>query len=73
MEVIWLGSPDGRARAKAAGETALGSRESFYFSSDTVSLHVRLKPETRGILTARDLTRMRRDAVFVNITRAGLI
>jgi len=38
-----------------------------------VSVHVRLKPSTRGMITAADLAHMRSDAMFVNTSRAGLI
>ena len=38
-----------------------------------MSLHVRLKPETRGLITAADLGAMHPDALFVNTSRAGLI
>lgn len=73
MNVIWWGSPDGRARAKADGKTVAPSREAFFTSADVVSVHVRLLPETRGIITAQDLGAMQRGAVFVNTSRAGLI
>ena len=73
MNVMWWGSPDGRARAKADGKTVAPSREAFFTSADVVSVHVRLLPETRGIITAQDLDAMQRGAVFVNTSRAGLI
>jgi len=38
-----------------------------------VSLHVRLVPETRGMVTAADLALMKPTAVMVNTSRAGLI
>ncbi|QJD72073.1 D-2-hydroxyacid dehydrogenase family protein [Marinobacterium sp. LSUCC0821] len=73
MRVQWWGSEEGRARAKAAGEYVPESREAFFASSDVVSLHLRLVPETRGIITLSDLETMRSDAVLVNTSRAGLI
>ncbi|WP_136442793.1 D-2-hydroxyacid dehydrogenase family protein [Pacificoceanicola onchidii] len=73
MEVQWWASEEGRARALADGETVATSREAFFASSDIVSLHLRLKPETRGIITAEDLGHMKTDAVLVNTARAGLI
>jgi D-3-phosphoglycerate dehydrogenase len=48
-------------------------REEFFETSDVVSLHVRLVPETRGIVTAADLARMKPSALFVNTSRAGLV
>lgn len=73
MKVIWWSSAEGRARAAAHGETVAESRESFFEESDVVSVHVRLKPATKGIITAEDLGRMAPGAVFVNTSRAGLV
>ncbi len=73
MEVQWWGSEAGRARAKADGKPVPESREAFFSTSDVVSLHVRLKPETRGIVTAADLAAMQPRALLVNTSRSGLI
>lgn len=73
MKVVWWGSDEGRARAKAAGETVPDSREAFFADSDFVSVHVRLKPETRGLITAADLIAMKPSATFVNTSRSGLV
>lgn len=73
MSVVWWGSEDGRARALSDGRTVAGSREAFFAEPDVISVHVRLKPETRGIVTRADLELMREDAVFVNTSRAGLV
>lgn len=73
MKVIWWASDDGRARAAAAGETVADSRAAFFADSDFVSVHVRLTPATRGIITADDLARMKPTASFVNTSRAGLV
>ncbi len=73
MEVVWWGSEAGRARAKVDGETVAESRVAFFGSCDVVSLHFRLTPETRGSVTAEDLSAMSPRAVLVNTSRAGLI
>ena len=73
MQVRWWASEDGRARAAADGRTVAKSRRAFFAESDVVSVHIRLKPETRGVITLEDLTAMRRDALFVNTSRAGLV
>ena len=73
MEVVWWASEEGRARAAAEGERVAASRRAFFAEPDLVSLHLRLKPATRGIVTAEDLESMREDAIFVNTSRAGLI
>ncbi len=73
MDVVWWASEEGRARARADGATVAASREEFFAQSDVVSLHLRLTPATRGIVTAEDLALMRTDSVLVNTSRAGLI
>lgn len=73
MDVTWWSSEEGRARAQADGANVAPDRETFFAQSDAVSVHVRLKPETRGIITAADLAAMQPGAVFVNTSRAGLI
>lgn len=73
MKVLWWASDEGRARAAADGVPLATSREAFFETCDVISLHVRLKPETRGIITPEDLSRMRPNAVLVNTSRAGLI
>jgi len=73
MDVRWWGSDDGRARAEADGATVAASRKSFFADSDIVSLHLRLRPETRGIITAQDLDLMDPSALFVNTSRAALL
>lgn len=73
MDVVWWASEDGRARAAADGQTVAESRESFFSTSDVVTLHVRLKPSTTGLITADDLALMGSGSVLVNTSRAGLI
>ena len=73
MEVVWWGSEEGRARAEADGQNVAASRKAFFEESDFVSLHVRLKPATRGIVTAADLLAMKPSATFVNTSRSGLV
>jgi len=73
MKIVWWASEEGRARARSDGETVVESRAAFFAEADFVSIHVRLKPETRGIVTAADLMTMKPAATFVNISRAGLV
>ena len=73
MEVVWWSSEEGRARARADGVRVAESREAFFAESDFVSLHVRLKPTTHGIITAQDLDQMKETASFVNTSRSGLV
>ncbi|WP_298972803.1 D-2-hydroxyacid dehydrogenase family protein [uncultured Roseobacter sp.] len=73
MQVQWWASPEGRARAAADGVIVAANREAFFATSDIVSLHVRLKPETKGIVTAADLATMQPRSLLVNTSRSGLI
>ncbi|MEL6565009.1 MAG: D-2-hydroxyacid dehydrogenase family protein [Pseudomonadota bacterium] len=73
LQVQWWASEAGRARAAADGARVADSREAFFSTSDIVSLHVRLKPETRGIVTADDLAAMQPRSLLVNTSRSGLI
>ncbi|MDC1228548.1 D-2-hydroxyacid dehydrogenase family protein [Octadecabacter sp.] len=73
MKIQWWASDEGRARAKADGQTVAASRAQFFATSDVVSLHVRLKPATRGIITAQDLADMAPRSLLVNTSRSGLI
>ena len=41
--------------------------------SDVVSLHMPLTPQTRGLLHAGRLARMKRDAVLINTARGGVV
>ncbi|MBM9593853.1 D-2-hydroxyacid dehydrogenase family protein [Roseitranquillus sediminis] len=73
MNVVWWSSEEGRARARADGEPVADSREAFFSGCDAISLHLRHKPATQGIVTREDLMAMRPDAILVNTSRAGLI
>jgi D-3-phosphoglycerate dehydrogenase len=45
----------------------------FLQAVDVLSLHMRLVPGTRSIVTAADLAQMKPSALLVNTSRAGLI
>ncbi len=73
MKVLVWGREGSLERAKALGFEAAPSREALFSGSDVLSIHIRLAPETRGLVTAQDLARMKPDAVFVNTSRAELV
>ena len=73
MQVVWWGSASGRARAEADGETVAESRAAFFAGCDVISLHLRLTPDTKGIVIAQDLSQMKAGSLLVNTSRAGLI
>jgi D-3-phosphoglycerate dehydrogenase len=61
------------AQARADGYAVAASKQAFFESCDVISLHMRLVDATRGIVTAADLARMKKDSLLVNTSRAGLI
>ena len=73
MRVLTHGREGSLLRAQKDGfDVALTSDELFAVS-DVVSLHLRLTKETRGIVTAAHLARMKRVSLLVNTSRAELI
>ena len=73
MKVLVWAREASLARAKADGHDVAPSQDAFYEQCDVVSLHMRLVNETRGIVTAADLSRMKPTALLVNTSRAQLI
>ncbi|MEM9442414.1 MAG: D-2-hydroxyacid dehydrogenase family protein [Pseudomonadota bacterium] len=73
MTVTWWGSETGRQRAVEDGEHVCASRIEFFKEADVVSIHVRMKPETRGIITASDLLAIKPSGTFVNTSRSRLV
>lgn len=73
MRVLVWGREGSRAIADRLGYEFAASREQFFEQSDVLSLHVRLSAQTRGIVTAADLARMKPSALLVNTSRAQLI
>jgi D-3-phosphoglycerate dehydrogenase / 2-oxoglutarate reductase len=61
------------AQARADGYATAASKAALFEQSDVLSLHMRLVPATRGIVTAADLARMKPGALLVNTSRAPLI
>jgi len=73
MAVLVWASPASRARAEADGYATAASKAAFFETCDVISLHLRLVPATRGIVTAADLARMKPGSILVNTSRAPLI
>ncbi len=73
MPVLVWGSESSRAAAEADGHRAAASREAFFAEADILSLNLRLSELTRHRISFDDLTRMKPDALLVNVSRAELI
>ncbi|MCI3952214.1 MAG: D-isomer specific 2-hydroxyacid dehydrogenase NAD-binding [Burkholderiales bacterium] len=73
MRVLVWGREASLSAARKAGYLAAGSQAQLFERSDVLTLCVRLSPETRGIVTAADLARMKPDSLLVNTARAEVI
>jgi len=73
MNVLIWARQASRDRARQDGHQTAGSKAAFFEQCDVISLHMRLVAETRGIVTADDLGRMKPTAIIVNTSRAALI
>ena len=68
MEVLaW----SARGRAGEGGSAA--SKDEILRRADAVTLHLRLSPETRGFLAARELSLMKRWSILINTGRGALV
>jgi len=74
MRVLIWASDLSRQRAAEDGQFEVAaSRSQFFEDCDILSLHLRLKPATTHIVTAKDLAMMKKGSLLVNTSRAGLI
>lgn len=70
--LIW-GRHASTEQAQKDGFAIASSKQDFFKKSDVVSVHIRLKDATRGIVKKEDLALMKPTALFVNTSRAALI
>jgi D-3-phosphoglycerate dehydrogenase len=73
MNVLIWARPATLEAARADGYTTAASKKAFFAQCDVISLHMRLVPATRHIVTAADLAQMKPTALLVNTSRAPLI
>jgi D-3-phosphoglycerate dehydrogenase / 2-oxoglutarate reductase len=73
MNVLVWSSEASLARARQDGYATAESKQQFFETCDVISLHLRLKDATRGIVKFEDLARMKGTALIVNTSRAQLI
>jgi D-3-phosphoglycerate dehydrogenase / 2-oxoglutarate reductase len=73
MNVLVWSRPESLERAQADGATPAADANELFSASDVVSLHLRLVPATREIVTPAELALMGPEALLVNTSRAGLV
>jgi D-3-phosphoglycerate dehydrogenase len=73
MQVRCFGREGSAQRAAADGVEVARSQRALFESSDVLSMHVKLSPETRGLVGEDDFAAMRPGSLFVNTARAALV
>jgi len=74
MHSVVLGDREATtARAIQDGLKVIAARSDFFERCDVLSLHARLTPQSRGMVTAADLAGMKPSAILLNTSRAELI
>ncbi len=73
MEILVWGREASQQKAQIDGAEIALSKAEFFERSDVLSLHLRLNDDTRHIVKAEDLARMKTTALLVNTSRAELI
>ena len=73
MKVLVWAREASLKRAHRDGHAVAASKAAFFSGCDVISLHMRLVDDTRSIVTAGDLARMKPTALLVNTSRAPLI
>ena len=72
MRVIaWTRTPEGKPIADLGVEMV--SLAELYRRSDVVSLHVRLTPETAGMVGEREFAAMKQSAILINTARGAIV
>jgi len=51
----------------------LVERDALLASSDVVSIHLRLSPQTQGLIGARELSLLKPDAILINTARGAIV
>ena len=73
MKIQVWGSQRAQDEAKRIGIHVPENRQEFFATSDIVTVHQRLVPETIGNISVQDLTAMGPNSLFCNTSRAELI
>jgi D-3-phosphoglycerate dehydrogenase len=72
MDVLAWSARGDRAHIEAIGARP-ATKEELLGAADVITLHVRLSPETRGFLSRREFSMMKRTAFLVNTGRGALV
>jgi D-3-phosphoglycerate dehydrogenase len=72
MKVLAWSARGETSRVVAAG-ASVASKDEILLDADVISLHLRLSPETRGFLGARELAMMKQPAILINTGRGALV
>ena len=73
MQVKIWGREQSLINAQADGHSVFSHRAELFDNSDVLSLHLRLTPETLGLVKLHELNRMKPSALLVNTSHAELI
>ena len=73
MKVLVYGRENSARQARASGYEFAARKADLFERSDVLCLLMRMTPETRGLVTFDDLTRMKPTSLLVNTARADLI
>ncbi|HEY7165246.1 MAG TPA: D-2-hydroxyacid dehydrogenase family protein [Candidatus Binatia bacterium] len=71
--VLCWGRDASKQKARETGYDFAESRAALFREADILCLHLPLNKETRGIVKPEDLALMKKSALLVNTSRAGLI
>jgi phosphoglycerate dehydrogenase-like enzyme len=72
MEIIAWSPNLTTEKARDAGARLVG-KEDLMAESHAISIHMVLSPQTRGIIDAEDIGRMRKGAILINTSRGPLV
>ncbi|HCL80195.1 MAG TPA: hydroxyacid dehydrogenase [Synergistaceae bacterium] len=70
---VWALNTSGRTDGAVERVGTLGDLEAFLPGADVLLLALPLDRNTRGIIGRRELERMKRDAILLNVARAALV
>jgi len=73
MRVIYCSSKRAPADVERECNAEYRERDEVLQQSDFLSLHVPLRPDTRGLIGAQELSKMKRSAFLINTTRGPVV